>query len=190
MLPDDEVFLRDLIAIHPEAEQKIGCGISGFTTEVDPIWRTTRHFVVVRTDGSITDFSFHTCIDGNNHRKDVLQALRHAVSDQVINFQRLSFCRCTPVLCPYTGEELSTSHCHVDHEPPNTFLSLVTQWMKELGIGYPDIELVDNVDNQWVREMKDERLSSSWQRFHISNCNLRLISPTANLSHVKREMRQ
>lgn len=68
MLPADEAFLRDLISIHPEAEQKIGCGIAGFTTQVDPIWRTTRHFVIIRTDGSMTDFSFHTCIAGNNLR--------------------------------------------------------------------------------------------------------------------------
>lgn len=187
MLPGDEMFLRDLVAIHPEAEQKIGCGISGFTTRVDPIWRTTRHFVIIRTDGSTTDFSFHTCIDGSNHRKDVLQALRHAISDQVVNFERCAFTTDDPLFCPFTGEELSLFDCHVDHTPPDTFLNLVQRWMKQEGIeNFSEIQLVDNADNQWVHELRDERLSSSWQSFHISNCNLRLISPLANLSHVKR----
>lgn len=190
MLPGDEMFLRDLVALHPEAEQKIGCGISGFTTQVDPIWRTTRHFAIIRTDGSTTDFSFHTCIDGANHRKDVLQALRHAVSDQVVTFQNCCFSLDEPLLCPFTGYELSPFDCHVDHTPPDTFLNLVQRWMKQDGIEHwADIELVDNADNQWVRELKNEALSSSWQRFHISNCNLRLVSPIANLSHVKRGAR-
>lgn len=185
----DDIFLRDLISIHPECEQKTGSGIKHFTSRIDPIWKTTRHFVIVRTDGSTTDFSFHTCIDGNNHRKDVLQALRHAISDQVVNFQRCSFALDGEIRCPYTGEILSASHCHVDHTPPDTFLSLVQRWWKQDGIEHwADIELVDNADNQWVRELKNEALSSSWQRFHISNCNLRLVSPIANLSHVKREM--
>lgn len=187
MLPQDEVFLRDLIALHPEAGQKIGCGIGGFTTQVDPIWKTTRHFSIIRMDGSITDFSFHTCIDGNNHRKDVLQALRHAVSDQVTNFIRCSFAETNhAILCPFTGDELVPFECHVDHVPPDTFLNLVTQWMSESGLQFTDIRLVDNEDKQWVRELSDPEQSSSWQCYHISHCNLRLVSPVANLSHVKR----
>jgi len=51
---------------------------------------------------------------------------------------------------------------------------------------FSDIQLVDNADNQWVRELRSEPLSSSWQRFHICNCNLRIVSPVANLSHVRR----
>lgn len=183
----DDVFLRDLIAIHPEADQKIGVGISHFTTQIDPVWKTTRHFLIVRLDGSSTDFSFHTCIDGNNHRKDVLHALRHAIADQVVNFQRCSFALQHQMSCPYTGETLTSSHCHVDHTPPDTFLILVSRWMKQEDIEYEQIELVDNADNQWVRVLRDDQISSSWQSFHISNANLRIISPVANLSHVKRQ---
>ena len=49
-----------------EAAQKIGCGISHFTTQLDPEWRKHRHFVIVRTDRVRTDVSFHICIDGTN----------------------------------------------------------------------------------------------------------------------------
>lgn len=183
----DELFLRDLITCHPEAIQKTGCGISYFTSQIDPVWKTTRCFVIVRNDGSTTDFSFHTCIDGNDHRKDVLHALRHAVADQIITFQRCAFACGVPIVCPYTGERLSASACHVDHVPPDTFLQLVGRWMAQESLQYPDLKLVDNADNQWVRILKDDSLSSSWQRFHICNANLRIISPVANLSHVKRE---
>jgi hypothetical protein len=186
----DDIFLRDLIAIHPEADQKIGCGIAHFTSQIDPVWKTTRHFLIVRTDGSSTDFSFHTCIDGNNHRKDVLHALRHAIAEQVVYFARCAFI-CNPhPSCPYTGEILSPANCHVDHSPPETFLNLVSCWMKQERLGYSDLQLVDNDDNQWVRVLRDDTLSSSWQRFHITNANLRIISPVANLSHVKRNRPQ
>ena len=51
----DDLFLRDLIAIHPEAARKIGSGISHFTSRLDPVWRTSRHFVIVRADSTDTD---------------------------------------------------------------------------------------------------------------------------------------
>lgn len=186
----DYIFLHDLVAVHPEANQKIGCGISYFTIQVDPIWKTTRHFVIVRTDGSSTDVSFHTCIDGTNHRKDVLHALRHAIADQIVVFQRGMFSLGIQICCPYTGEQLSPSYCHVDHTPPDTFMRLVTCWMSQTGVEHSDLKLVDNADNQWVRVLKDDRISSSWQSFHNKNCNLRIISPIANLSHVKREIKK
>src|SRR5688572_18481074 len=116
----DDSFLRDLIAIHPEAVAKVGCGISHFSSQTDPIWKTTRHFVLVRTDGSTTDFSFHTCLDGSNNRKDVLHALRHAIAYQVLYFQGEEF-RNGCVVCPYTKQLLTPSNCHVDHCPPLTF---------------------------------------------------------------------
>lgn len=188
MTPGDEMFLRDLIALHPESEQKIGCGILGFTTQVDPVWKTTRHFAIIRTDGSITDFSFHTCLDGNNHRKDVLQALRHAVADQVLTFLNREFETQDKIFCPFTGIQLVPFECHVDHIPPDTFLNLVSRWMTENSIDYSEIKLVENADNQWVRELLNQEQIASWQRFHILNCHLRLVSKIANLSHVKRGM--
>jgi hypothetical protein len=62
--------------------------------------------------------------------------------------------------------------------------------MKQERLGYSDLQLVDNDDNQWVRVLRDDTLSSSWQRFHITNANLRIISPVANLSHAKRNRPQ
>jgi hypothetical protein len=52
---EDDLFLRDLVAIHPEAKQKAGCGIASFTTQLDPEWRKNRHFVVVRNDCTRTE---------------------------------------------------------------------------------------------------------------------------------------
>lgn len=186
---EDDLFLRDLVSIHPEAATKIGCGIAHFTTQTDPVWRNSRHFVIVRTDGSDTDVSFHICIDGSNERRDVFHALRHAVAEQVIAFQRTAFADEHLPICPYTGEMLSLADAHVDHTPPETFFALATRWIEESGLTLLGIPLVENADNQWVRAMKDRDQEESWSAFHLANAKLRIISRPANLSHVKREYR-
>ena len=185
---EDDLFLRDLVAIHPEAAQKIGCGISHFTTQLDPEWRKHRHFVIVRTDGVRTDVSFHICIDGSNERRDCFHALRHAVADQVFSFQLAALAEGS-VVCPYTQVVLTRENVHVDHAPPDTFFALATRWMNEHGLSIPTVPLVDNADNQWVRSMRDAVQQRSWSDFHRSNARLRVISRPANLSHVKREGR-
>jgi hypothetical protein len=181
----DDLFLRDLVAIHPEASAKIGCGIAHFTTQLDPEWRRNRHFVIVRNDGSPTDVSFLTCIDGSNDRRDVFHALRHAVADQVIAFQRAAFAKAAPPVCPYANAVLSVSTAHVDHAPPETFFALATRWMAENGLSITTVPLVDNADNQWVRTMRDEGQRRSWSIFHQANARLRIISRGANLSQAK-----
>lgn len=182
----DDLFLRDLVAIHPEAVRKIGGGIDHFTTQLDPVWRNSRHFVIVRSDGSSTDVSFHICIDGSNDRRDVFHGLRHAVADQVIAFQRLALGGDLMPICPFTAEVLTIANAHVDHEPPDTFLALATRWMHSAGLKVEDIPLVDNADNQWVRTMRDANQIASWAGFHRENARLRIISRPANLSHVKK----
>lgn len=185
----DDLFLRDLVAIHPEATRKIGSGISHFTTQLDPVWRKSRHFVIVRTDGTNTDVSFHICIDGSNDRRDVFHALRHAVAEQVISFQRAAFAGDILPVCPYTNEVLSFSDAHVDHTPPDTFFALATRWMQQSSIEFQDVPLVENADNQWARAMRDGTQEASWRAFHLSSARLRIISRIANLSHAKREQR-
>jgi hypothetical protein len=183
----DDLFLRDLVALHHEASTKIGCGVAHFSAQHDPVWGNTRHFVIVRTDGTSTDVSFHTCIDGSNARRDVFHALRHAIADQVISFQQAAFAGDILPICPYTGEILTISDAHVDHTPPDTFFALATRWMKESSLAVDDIPLVDSCDNQWASEVRDLSQKSSWCVFHKANAHLRIISRAANLSHAKRE---
>ena len=53
-------FLCALIALHPRAAEKIGCGIAHFTVEY--ALHGTRCFYLARVDGSKTDFSYLKCI--------------------------------------------------------------------------------------------------------------------------------
>jgi len=179
-----EEYLLALIACHSEAETKIGVGIAGFTVGRDEVFGTTRHFMITRTDGTRTDFSFHSCIDGRNVRRDKLEALRRAVEDQIISFRARVFSEGS-VRCPFLNTELILSKSHVDHISPMTFMALVNGWMESMGLNYDSIAITPPDDNQIVTRMTDVDQITSWQDYHQRHARLRVISPLGNLSHAK-----
>jgi hypothetical protein len=185
LAPVDDDFLRDLIQLHPQVEEKVGAGISHFSIALDGEWKKTRHFVVHRLDGTSTDFSYHTCIDGTNDRQDRYAALRYAVSKQVTDFKRRCFAGGEPPICVYSGSRLTEVDAHVDHESPFTFLALANAWLIDMGLTVDGLQLVANADNQWVRELRDQGLIKSWQTYHAATAKLRLISKSANLSAAR-----
>lgn len=58
----DEKILRDSLALHPEAEAKVGCGITHFSVRSADFG--TKCFWVNRPDGTTEKFSFKSCIFG------------------------------------------------------------------------------------------------------------------------------
>ena len=61
---DDYMLLLALIARHPEAIQKIGCGIKRFFVAPDSEQRT-QCFWLERYDGTQTDFSYVCAVKAN-----------------------------------------------------------------------------------------------------------------------------
>jgi hypothetical protein len=57
---DDAKVLRAALALHPDADAKVGCGITNFSVRSADFG--TRCFWVNRTDGSTEKFSFRKCI--------------------------------------------------------------------------------------------------------------------------------
>jgi hypothetical protein len=58
----DEQVLRAALALHPEAEAKIGCGIAHFSVRSADFG--TKCFWLNRTDGTTDKFSYKTCVYG------------------------------------------------------------------------------------------------------------------------------
>lgn len=183
----DAAFLEDLLALHPEADQKFGKGISHFSVQRDSVFGTTRHFVVHRKDGTSTDFSFKSCIEGSSARRDALSALREAVADQITGFKNSAFGGKTEVVCAVRGTPTSFRDAHVDHIPPRTYAALVAGWLRQEHITLLDISVTPPVDNQVLTEMTDERQILSWQDFHRRYAKLRIVCSAANLSDVRRQ---
>lgn len=182
---EDDRPLRDLIAIHPEAVTKIGCGISHFTVATESRFGRTRHFVIHRVDGSSTDASFHSAIDGRNERRDRLEALRRGIEDQIVSFKDRSFVSGHRNVCPLRGVPITEDSYHIDHEPPLTFVRLVDRWLQAEGLQIEQIEITPPADNQIVTEMINSEQVRSWQAFHLAHATLRLLSPLGNLSDAK-----
>ena len=60
---EDAKVLRAALALHPDAEEKIGCGISHFSVRSAVYGK--RCFWVNRLDGTTDDFSYKSCIYGS-----------------------------------------------------------------------------------------------------------------------------
>ncbi len=178
-------FLTDLLELHPEAVEKVSVGIRYFTVELDTEFRRNRHFVVHRIDGTHSDFSFPTCLERANPRKDTLTALRQAVKNSVLNFRSSAFAR-GQVRCPFLDCVLDAHSCHVDHVPPLTFLKLVGDWLDVTQQNLEDVRITLPRDNQLVATMIDPQQEAAWIDFHDSHAELRITSKLGNLSHAKK----
>lgn len=178
-------FIRDLLDLHPESEAKVGCGILGITVDRNPVYPSTRGFILYRHDGTSTDFSWLACIDGRTRQQDVMSAMRFEIAKQVITFKSVELIA-GGMVCPYRGIKLDMTNSHVDHEPPMTFSALVELWLSMRDMTIDDVAISDSADNQYISRMTDIDQLESWVEFHADNANLRLLSRTANLSDVKR----
>lgn len=183
---DDADHLHALIACHPEAAGKIGSGIASFSVSVDEEFGSTRHFVIHRTDGTSTDFSFLGCIDGRNPRRDRLEAMRRTVEDQIISFRDAYFAAPSERICPLRGIPITPASYHVDHAPPGKFMALAEAWFQLSGLACLEVRITPPGDNQIVARMTDAEQTESWCRFHRAHATLRMLSPLGNLSDANR----
>ncbi|GLU04219.1 hypothetical protein SLE2022_213780 [Rubroshorea leprosula] len=59
---DERAVVEKLLAFHPHAEDKIGCGLDSIMVDRHPQFRHSRCLFVVRTDGGWIDFSYQKCL--------------------------------------------------------------------------------------------------------------------------------
>lgn len=134
----DENFLRWLITRHPEAALKTGCGIAYFSAR-SPSGYTTRCLQIVRTDGSVTDFSWQACITEPSPEQRIRAGMRKAVKNQVLAFKHAR----DDSPCEKCGQPCS-SNAEADHCEPS-FLELANRYAESLG-GYQNIKLEEARD--------------------------------------------
>ncbi|AEU37457.1 DCL family protein [Granulicella mallensis] len=176
-------FLLDLVSLHPDADSKIGCGVSHFSIAQDDFRK--RCFRLYRLDGTNTDFSVYKCFEGKHNVKAQVQlALRTAIRPQIVAFREKQLSS-GPVTCPYSGEVLTRERCHVDHGPPYIFDALAQGWMAAYGLILETVAITASADDQQGRTLTDSTQIASWQAYHELYASLRLISIRANLSDAK-----
>jgi len=180
-------FLLALLGRHPQATQKIGAGVERFFVRVNTQFGDNKGFWLRRVDGTETDWSFLECITPTDHRKKFLNACRGAVAHQVIAFKAMQVGQSDEIMaCPITGELFAPADGHVDHAEPSTFEAIVDAFVGENQIDITNVVIDFCKDGQLGDLFVDQDLARRWIAFHEARANLRLISPHANLSNLRR----
>lgn len=173
--------MSNLLERHPEAREKIGLGVAELFTGPDAYGG--RCFFVRRVDGSETDFSFLQCVDGEiTHEAKVRKAARVAVAVSIQLWKQQAFAGSAEIFCPLSGELLSLTHSHVDHEDP-TFDELFRTYFRE------PVSIVVVSQGTLGARFADPDLEQRWLRFHDAKAKLRLLSPKANLARPRTRVR-
>jgi Protein of unknown function (DUF3223) len=179
--PEDEAFLHDLIARHPNSTAKIGVGINRFEIRKSESFGQNQ-FWLIREDGTATDFSYRRCVSGKDpsHRATVLAAMRRLIVDQVLDFKSRAL---TPdARCSLTGAPLHNANVHVDHDPP--FIEIARAFFEEVG-GVDAIQLAPEANGEIGRLFLDQDMARRWSDFHRARATLFLTTAEANLRKSK-----
>ncbi|MBM4164965.1 MAG: DUF3223 domain-containing protein [Lentisphaerae bacterium] len=149
----DRDFVAALLERHPGAAEKTARGVAGFTVVLEPATcgkRASHHFAVVCDDGTLVDFSFPKCLNGETPRSKGLAAMRHAIADQLAEARAAG--------CGLDGE------VHA-HHAGRSFRELAAEWLAVEGLSFETLVLACAADGIGS-VMADLRQRSSWQRFH------------------------
>ena len=152
-------FVLALFENHPHFAEKQGTGVTGFrvVTEGPTIGKNaSRHFEVVRSDGTTTDFSYEKCIDGVSKRADCLEAMRAAVADQLW---------ATRVMAGGVDPDRHAHHAGI------TFNELASLWMKQEGLTFETVAVQRPADGIG-KEMAYTDQMLSWYAFHQEHAEL------------------
>lgn len=181
LMEDDAAFMGDLLQRHPSADKKIGCGVAAIWVKRNGVFGNG--FYVERTDGTFVDFSYKQCIRPFTHASKAKFAFRRAIDDQVLLIKKEAFHETGSIICLVTGEMIIWETAHVDHEPPLTFASLLTEYCTLRGIDLDTIELYESKSG--IGKLLPPDIERDWAEWHQAHARLRVISADANVRLVR-----
>lgn len=184
---EDRDFMIEIIKLHDEAEDKIGCGIKDIWIQKNPPYNT-RGFWFVRKDDTVSDFSWIKCIDKpkDHQKRDFYAACRTAVKPQIRSFRDKAFYKTDKITCPLSGEILTKYNCHVDHIYPDTFQNLVKNFIEEYNLDIHSVKIEPTKDGEIETKFKHRDIEELFCNYHLAHAKLRIISKTENLKLSKK----
>jgi hypothetical protein len=167
---------------HPDAAQKIGSGVQEVIIRRNEF--RTPGFWLIRTDGSMQDFSYVVALNGQpSPEAEVRAALRWEINDQVLAFRDLHAADLVSgsMACGLCQHPMTPDNVHVDHHEP-TFDELASRFAEVLG-GW------DRLVVEWVgatgRRLQNRDHGDVWQIFHRQTARLRLTHRRCNLTRAR-----
>ena len=181
--------LRDLLALHPRADQKIGVGIQAFTVDYGANGQNFC-FHVIRSDGSQAHFGIDKCLKGDPvFWTRWLGACRSAIALEKSDLKSKMVAERSVngrVQCAITGQWQLPHELHLDHGYPYTFERIAREFWKSQGEpNDPDLCFRTRTDNTTSEMFRDESgLKEAFLEFHRQKSagSLRLIDQKLNLS--------
>lgn len=114
-----------------------------------------------------------------NERKDVFEAYRHDIQEQIKEFRTRAFHNKRVHVCPETGNNLKNDmDAHTDHHfRKKTFVQLVEEFNKACSVDFKSVEIQNC--GMFYR-LKDRAIAAKWAEYHREHAVLRLIHVSAN----------
>lgn len=180
-------FLSELFRRHDDYEEKSGEGIVRIFVDYESVYNT-KCFYVERTDGSIVDISYMSCLSAKKETdlRKFTEACRNAIKGQIDAFRSAIV---YPIKCPYTGKELlNDRETHIDHAPPYTFKRIRDTFIDEYGVDLKKVTYLTGVNVGTYFD--DLKIEPTFRAYHRIKAHLRAVSKEANLNHIKQEAKQ
>lgn len=177
---DDFDFWMALLERHPNASQKIGCGIVSFKVTLNRYRQ--RCLYATRWNDTPVDFSYIKCLRPQTPRELFTRALRHAVEPDIISFRESAFGLNGRLTCPVSGKDVTRDEVEVDHESPWLFETLVQKFVVDEKIDLKNPPVAPSEDGELGRKLSDPALERRWVEFHRAHAKLRVISAEAHRS--------
>lgn len=182
---DDSEHLHALLARHPEAVDKIGCGVRRFHKRITS--KGTSCFWLERENGDVTDFSYISCVNvkGNSLYQEFAEACRETVQPELDQAKKRHFEQYGNqqgrAPCDITGQMIAPYESHLDHKKPMTFQVIVRTFVKAHRIEIKPDMLSIPADAQFATTFVDLELARRFREYHHEVADLRIIRADANL---------
>lgn len=172
----DDNILFELIQNHPETTHKIGVGVKKFfraRSQTHP----TSCFHIERIDGTITDFSYVSCITGSPSTlyQQFYSACRYAVAPELILQKQNLFDNAGGTLaCAKTGILVTIDNSEYRHTSPR-FGEIVDAFIYQQRITLSPSLITHGKDLQYVAQLDNKNMESTFRQFHAAKAKLAIF---------------
>jgi len=180
--------VRALLERHPDRDQKVGCGIGAFIVRLDA--NGNKMFWLRRLDGTETDFSFYSCVNGRGPslRQEFAEAARFAVFPEMKSYKARYFAERANdqgmAPCEETEKLMTIADAHVDHYPI-TFDQIVERFLESESIVPSRAILSAQADNQQTTTFTCRETEQRFIDFHRRHATLLVVHKSVNLQRKR-----
>ena len=179
--------LLALLERHPEHGQKVGAGIASIQVQAAEYGQQC--FWITRTDGTRTDFSYISCVNGvaPSTKQLVMQSFRRVVDKDITIAKRKKFEELAvdgKMPCPATAIPLEWDDVHADHQQPMTFEVICETFLHAKPMTWDEVPVTAPADQQTLPSITDQQLADEFQAFHKRCAKIRLVARRQNLSEA------